>query len=196
MAPRSSYYANPSDQFVISSPPRAHTKFSSNSSIAVHGNDCSPQCASAPQQQQHQQQHSPRRVAFALEETVINEIPNRDDFTSAEKSQSWYSKQELESIRRDIRALVSRLQAGETISASEACIRGIEARIMPTAQKKIRNALKEQCIKLVLEEQGRQWDSFECDADAIAKVSTRITQQCQSIAFRLGRADFRESRRR
>eukprot|EP00525_Craspedostauros_australis_P002867 CAMPEP_0198116248 /NCGR_PEP_ID=MMETSP1442-20131203/10635_1 /TAXON_ID= /ORGANISM="Craspedostauros australis, Strain CCMP3328" /LENGTH=211 /DNA_ID=CAMNT_0043774019 /DNA_START=98 /DNA_END=733 /DNA_ORIENTATION=- len=137
---------------------------------------------------------SRRRVRFADRSTDAI-IPSSQSRAAHGSASTWYSAQELAKIRHEDAELIRRYRHGHRTDPSKDCFRGLEARILPKVQKRIRAQLKQLSISVVLDEQRRQWSDAEWNPERLSRMSINTTRQCQAIAFRMGRLDSREARK-
>jgi hypothetical protein len=93
------------------------------------------------------------------------------DYTPEEIKATWFSKTDFENIKADIRVTLSMPHAGtldEDTNSIGHCCHGLECRTKEATRKRMLN--KARTRNAVLDEQARQWGSFEVDSEAIAKV--------------------------
>ena len=129
-----------------------------------------------------------KKVSFC--ETVrMKRTLHINDYTQREIEATWYSKADMEPIRREILQTVQLMESGRTADIDDViyCQRGLEFRTEQGARLRQRN--KDLSREAVLDEQDFQECSGYSDIEAIASVYVHSTYQCQVAAHILGLTD-------
>ena len=135
----------------------------------------------------HAQTHSRKCVSFS---TVIksHSIIHINDYSSEEKSSTWYCREELQAIKAD-----AKLIAKNTCNVSDhvECLRGLEARTPAAARRKKENRINARAA-VFFEQEVQEEDGFS-DPDAIADAYFECAERCQAEAQMMALRDEKEA---
>ncbi len=122
----------------------------------------------------------------------IRFIISRQDISTQEHKDTWYSREEHEAISQSCSKQISKLDRGETLKDKKYCARGLECHTrIRTLSKTINRCLAYQAV---LEEQDRQHRAGIVHEAALERVYSAISSSCQLWAHAVGLADQREAR--
>jgi hypothetical protein len=130
----------------------------------------------------HQDNDLPRRRGVAFSDCVeISFVLHRNDFSSEEHSQSWYSKDEIRSIKNGVRESVAKLTNFPNMpDDDDYCSRGLENKTREGARKKLRNKIDARAA--VFFEQEMQQEEGLFDLEQIADCYYEYSEPCHAAA--------------
>ncbi|CAJ1955695.1 unnamed protein product [Cylindrotheca closterium] len=97
---------------------------------------------------------------------VIHDHLSREDYSETEHRQTWYSKKELSSIKKDTKKTITWIMGGMNGNRDLFCEKGLEAKT-PTNLRK-HKLHKEEAIRTVLKAQ--QNPTYKKDPECLAKA--------------------------
>ena len=121
----------------------------------------------------------------------VRETLHRNEYTSTERSNCWYTSQELKQLRRmDRQEQKQRKRTFAADGSSEkdddtgdsGCLRGLESSV---SKKEIRYA----AIDAVMDEQDRQFESHLDDQEQLAEIYKKKTKGSATLARLLAQSD-------
>jgi hypothetical protein len=115
-----------------------------------------------------------------------------ESYTQEEKTDTWYSKEELRSIREEVNHTVKLYTSGEPIDKELYSIRGVEYWTPSLAEQRVKNKMIGR--DAVLMEQEFQVYMGWNDTERMAKSYQECTYQCQVSATMMGAADENAAR--
>jgi hypothetical protein len=132
-----------------------------------------------------------KSVTFTLSTDQIHEIENLQDFTTQEKSQIWFNRDEFRAIKASYLAILKMMRTKELLQDTEEhCTRGLEC--WSVAGGKRRRDTQRNGLVAVLGEQTRQrgvdHESVN-NEETLAIVYRQFTQISQQAATNMGRRD-------
>jgi hypothetical protein len=147
-----------------------------------------------------------KKVAFCANVQVKRHI-HKNDFSSTEINQSWYTASEIDDIRREARLVTEWMNNASTSKdendkddqlwnsrandgSSRFSERGLEFRTREGARRRIENKVRAR--NAVLCEQELQRRACIFDTEYLSKVYILASSRCKLTAQRLGQQDERE----
>ena len=127
-----------------------------------------------------------KTVCFASHVEVFF-VERIDDFTADEVASVWYSNNEFDRMKQEIKIMVNFMEIGTQLASNKESFRGLEHRTRKGAWAKFH--CKKIAYSSVLDEQDIQWETGVSDCDAIALVYMEHSVICRDTALRLGRQD-------
>lgn len=135
---------------------------------------------------EEQQKHS---VRFDLQQSIVHTIPNLDDFSQEEISQTWYNRTEFQNIKQSCIATIRLLKTGIYPENDRICYRGFELRQLGvTSRRRALDKIKAETAVLVEQERQRSFGMWQ--SHVIADVYRSFTIHCRLHAFRVGMQDM------
>jgi hypothetical protein len=129
----------------------------------------------------------PKRVRFALSKNEIHAVPHIDDLLDDEVRATWYEAKDYEDIKMALIPIIRKMMKGEHIEENDRqTVRGLEYRTKKGAIRRQHN--KVEAIIAVMDEQGRQWETYgfasdERLRDAYLEICTRCQQEAHELAL-------------
>lgn len=122
--------------------------------------------------------------------TVIksHSIIHINDYSSQEKSSTWYCREELQAIKAEAK-LIAKTTCD--VSNHDECLRGLEARTPTAARRKKENRINARAA-VFFEQEVQEEDGFS-DPDAIADAYFEYAESCQAEAQMMGVRDEKEA---
>jgi hypothetical protein len=128
-----------------------------------------------------------RAVSFSTL-PLIREIHHRDDLSSQEKTQTWFTPQEQQQIRNHALTLTRAMSLGNLEELhGEECTRGLE--VYTVEAHRIRRSKIVNAVGAVLKEQELQWTKGKKDAEGISKIYAESAVACSQAAHSRGIED-------
>jgi hypothetical protein len=129
-----------------------------------------------------------KSVRFDLQHSIVHTIPNLDDFSKEEISQTWYNRAEFRNIKKSCIATIRLQKTGFYLENDLICYRGFELRQLgETSRRRVLDKIKAETAVLV--EQERQRSSGIRQSQVIADIYRSFTIHCRLHAFRVGMQD-------
>ena len=122
--------------------------------------------------------------------TLIYDIPTLDDYTAEEIKDSWYTAEEVQQIREDIKADVVLLEAGQLVESRQ---RGLECRTKKGMRRKF--YFREKAYEAVFSEIEFQHEEGFLDEVTIAEAYHFSCKSATMLGQKQGRKDAREAMR-
>mmetsp|Transcript_9230 Transcript_9230/g.14310 ORF Transcript_9230/g.14310 Transcript_9230/m.14310 type:complete len:211 (-) Transcript_9230:2-634(-) len=119
-----------------------------------------------------------RRVCFAAEPEVVDEIPT---MSASERADVWYTKVDLDQFKEKARIASRRIRRDLPLKEDSDCTRGLEQRVSLQRQKS-----RWITIKAVLEAQRR----FGKGMDTLSAISKQCSRRAIHQAHVTGKQDF------
>jgi hypothetical protein len=165
-----------------------HVSFNSSSSSMV------PELPSKPSLMQvmvSKQPEGQATVAFSDHVRVRRTI-HFESYTQEERTATWYTKEELRSIREEVNHTVKMYTSGQPIDKELYSLRGVEYWTPSLAEQRMKNKMVGR--DAVLMEQEFQVYMGWNDPERLAKSYQECTYQCQISATMMGAADENAAR--
>lgn len=135
---------------------------------------------------------SKKSVHFAAQ-IKVNIIPRVYDYSEEEIKQSWYTANEIGTIKAECAATVRKVVEYKYFDTEKECCRGLEYRTPDGARKRIRNKLR--ALEAVFTRQESLWKFDKTDQEEestiIALAYRKYSVSCQEAAHKLGVEDER-----
>ena len=109
------------------------------------------------------------------------------DYTHREIEASWYTSDEVQRHRQNVKRVATALNKGATIDEARDSVRGLEFQTETGRRQRQRN--RDDSWKAVFEEQKRQKEAGLCCPTSIAKVYSGASYKCEMTARMFGLAD-------
>eukprot|EP00339_Tiarina_fusa_P015818 CAMPEP_0117036756 /NCGR_PEP_ID=MMETSP0472-20121206/26005_1 /TAXON_ID=693140 ORGANISM="Tiarina fusus, Strain LIS" /NCGR_SAMPLE_ID=MMETSP0472 /ASSEMBLY_ACC=CAM_ASM_000603 /LENGTH=210 /DNA_ID=CAMNT_0004746581 /DNA_START=139 /DNA_END=771 /DNA_ORIENTATION=- len=137
----------------------------------------------------HEDTDLPKRRGISFSECVeINFVLHRNDFSSEERSQSWYGKDEIKAIKNGVRASVAKLTNFPNMpDDDDYCSRGIENRTREGARRKLQNKVDARAAVFFEQEMQQVEGSF--DEEQIADCYYEYSEPCHAAAHMVALRD-------
>lgn len=129
---------------------------------------------------------SKRRVQFAIACDEIKPTLHVLEYTFDEKRQTWYNLDDLETIKKERKSTIKRMNKGSLLKKGQ-CTRGLEA--YTREGSKIRHQLIADSIEAVMREQSGKDTNIECKHGHVAKIYGAYALPCQLAAYERGLGD-------
>ena len=135
----------------------------------------------------HVQSPARKCVSFS---TVIksHSIIHINDYSSEEKSSTWYCREELQAIKAEAKVIAN---TACDMSNKDECLRGLEAKTPAAARRKKENRVTARAA-VFLEQEVQEEDGFS-DPDAIADAYFECAERCQAEAQMMAVRDEKEA---
>jgi hypothetical protein len=129
-----------------------------------------------------------RKLRFSLEANEVFEIPHVDDMDESEVHETWYTKQDYDTIKNKMISLIKKMMKGDKIEESNKhTARGLEFRTRQGAMRRQNN--KRAGITAVMSHQMQQTYAGIKDDKPISQAYIRATSHCLDEARELGVQD-------
>ena len=128
-----------------------------------------------------------RKVSFNSNVACLL-VLHLNDYTNDEFQASFYSPEEIQRIRQEVRDTLDEMKQGNKLDETKHCRRGLECKTPAGLQR--RNHNKRTTRKAVLqiqEEQFAEWG--DCDPEQLARVSWECTKEAKVSAYITGLSD-------
>ena len=128
-----------------------------------------------------------RKVIFSPS-IRVRPVPHFSDLDESTANAIWFTKAELQAIKKECVNTVQMMVRGEKINEDNGiCARGLEKKLPREAMKFRRD--KWRAIQVVLEEQYMQWEEGSYDPEWIADQYSEVTSESKMMAYVKGIED-------